>query len=131
MHHVTKLKSYQTDFLNMTIVHCTPVEFGDLHHGFVANVCCYCVNMDQHVWNVSNTLFNLCHEELRHIWRHVGVRPSTSKVYLIKWLAVLKNGRCHCCWQHQQQHTSLHILEDGIQSCILGTETIQTDNSRR
>ncbi len=35
--------------------------------------------------NVSNTLLNLCHEELRQFWRQKGVQPSTSKVYLIKW----------------------------------------------
>ncbi len=26
-----------------------------------------------------------CHEELRQFWRHEGVQPGTSKVYLIKW----------------------------------------------
>ncbi len=31
--------------------------------------------------NVSNTLLNLCHEELRQ----KGVQPCTSKVYTIKW----------------------------------------------
>ncbi len=35
--------------------------------------------------NVSNTLLNLCHEELRQTWRQKGVQPGTSKVYLIKW----------------------------------------------
>ncbi len=35
--------------------------------------------------NVSNTLLNLCHEELRQLWRQKGVQPSTSKLYLIKW----------------------------------------------
>ncbi len=35
--------------------------------------------------NVSNTLLNLCHEELRQFWRQKGVQPVTSKVYLIKW----------------------------------------------
>ncbi len=35
--------------------------------------------------NVSNTLLNLCHEELRQFWRQKGVQPGTSKVYLIKW----------------------------------------------
>ncbi len=35
--------------------------------------------------NVSNTLLNLCHEELRQFWRQRGVQPDTSKVYLIKW----------------------------------------------
>ncbi len=35
--------------------------------------------------NVSNTLLNLCHEELRQFWRQKGVQPGTSKVYQIKW----------------------------------------------
>ncbi len=35
--------------------------------------------------NVSNTLLNLCHEELRQFWRKKGVQPGTSMVYLIKW----------------------------------------------
>ncbi len=35
--------------------------------------------------NVSNTLLNLCHEELSQFWRQKGVQPVTSKVYLIKW----------------------------------------------
>ncbi len=35
--------------------------------------------------NVSNTLLNLCHEELKQFWRQKGVQPGTSKVYLIKW----------------------------------------------
>ncbi len=35
--------------------------------------------------NVSNTLLNLCHEELRQFWKPKGVQPGTSKVYLIKW----------------------------------------------
>ncbi len=35
--------------------------------------------------NVSNTLLNLCHEELRQFWRQKGVQPGTSKVNLIKW----------------------------------------------
>ncbi len=35
--------------------------------------------------NVSNTLLNLFHGELRQFWRQKRVQPSTSKVYLIKW----------------------------------------------
>ncbi len=35
--------------------------------------------------NVSNTLLNLCHEELRQFWRQKEVQSGTSKVYLIKW----------------------------------------------
>ncbi len=32
-----------------------------------------------------NTLLNLCHEELRQLWKQKGVQPGTSKVSLIKW----------------------------------------------
>ncbi len=35
--------------------------------------------------NVSNTLLNLCHDELRQFWRQKGVQPGTSKVNIIKW----------------------------------------------
>ncbi len=35
---------------------------------------------------VSKTLLNLCHEELRQVWRQKGVQPGTSKVYIIKWM---------------------------------------------
>ncbi len=35
--------------------------------------------------NVSNTLLNLCHEELRQFWRQKWVQPGASKMYLIKW----------------------------------------------
>ncbi len=64
---------------------------GDSHHGCAADksaatAWCYHVNMDQNLWgNVSNTLLNLCHEELRQFWRQKGIQPGTSKVYLIKW----------------------------------------------
>ncbi len=64
---------------------------GDSHHGCAADksaaaAWCYHINMDQNLRNVSNTLLNLCHEELRQFWRQKGVLPGTSKVYLIKWL---------------------------------------------
>ncbi len=35
--------------------------------------------------DVSNTLLNLYHEELRQFLRQKGFKPGTSKVYLIKW----------------------------------------------
>ncbi len=43
--------------------------------------------------NVSNTLLNLCHEELRQFLRQNGVQPSSSKVYLIKWPVSVCNLR--------------------------------------
>ncbi len=104
--HVTKLKSSQTGFLNMTMsslysngLHSHQISInraplgcggtGNSHHGCAADksaatAWCYHVNMDQ-IRNVSNTLLNLCHEELSQFWRQKGVQPGTSKVYLIKW----------------------------------------------
>ncbi len=72
MHHVTKLKSSQTGFLNMTMVHFTqmastvtrsqsnraPLGFGgtgDSHHGSAAIAWCYHVNMDQNLWGMFPT----------------------------------------------------------------------------
>ncbi len=47
--------------------------------------------------NLSNTLLNLCHEELRQFWRQKGVQPGTSKVYLIKWpVSVYPSMVPHC-----------------------------------
>ncbi len=53
-------------------------------------ICSNCVMLScqygpESLRNVSNTLLNLCHEELRQFWRQKGVQPGTSKVYLIKW----------------------------------------------
>ncbi len=61
----------------------------DWHHECVvdksaATVWCYQVNGPKSLRNVSNTLLNLCHEELRQFWRQKGVQPGSSKVYLIK-----------------------------------------------
>ncbi len=77
MHHVTKLKSSQTGFLNMTWVHFTQMAStvtrsqsnraplgcggtGDSHHGCAADksaatVWCYHVNMDQNLWGMFPT----------------------------------------------------------------------------
>ncbi len=63
---------------------------GDLHHGRAADksaatAWCYHVNMNQNLWGfLSNTLLNLCHDELRQFWRQKGVQHVTSKVYVIK-----------------------------------------------
>ncbi len=51
---------------------------------------CYCVMLScqygpKSLRNVSNTLLNLCHKELRQFWRQKGVQLGASKVYLIKW----------------------------------------------
>ncbi len=48
--------------------------------------------------NVSNTLLNLCYEELRQFWRQKGVQPGTSKVYLIKWPVSVCVCVCMCVY---------------------------------
>ncbi len=61
---------------------------GDSHHGCAADKSHQYgpkpLEQDRNR-NVSNTLLNLCHEDLRQFWRQKGVQPGTSKVYLIKW----------------------------------------------
>ncbi len=106
MHHVTKLKSSQTGFLNMTMsslysngLHSHQISiqlstFGMLwYRRFASWMCSWriCSNYVmlscqyglKSLRNVSNTLLNLYHEELRQFWRQKGVQPC--KVYLIKW----------------------------------------------
>ncbi len=61
----------------------------DSHHGCAADKSAATAWLSS-IWpkslrNVSNTLLNLCHEDLRQFWRQKGVQPGTSKVYLIKW----------------------------------------------
>ncbi len=51
--------------------------------------------------NVSNTLLNLCHQELRQFWRRKGVQPGTSNVYLKKWPVSV--------YTHTHLSNSLHI----------------------
>ncbi len=65
---------------------------GDSHHGCAADksatpACCLlsCRYGPKSRRNVSKTLFNLCHEALRQLWRQKGFQHGTSKVYLIKW----------------------------------------------
>ncbi len=52
--------------------------------------------------NVSNTLLNLCHEELRQFWNQKRVQPGTSKVYLIKWPVSV------CIYIYIYIHTYIH-----------------------
>ncbi len=108
MHHVTKLKSSQTGFLNMTMsllysngLHSHQISiqqstFGMWWNGRFASrmcswqICSNCVMLScqygpKSLRNVSNTLLNLFHEELRQFWRQKWVQPGTNKVYLIKW----------------------------------------------
>ncbi len=103
MHHVTKLKSSQTGFLNMTMsslysnglhnhqISIQESTFGMWWNGRFASwmcsrqICSNCVMLSCQYWpkslrNVSNTLLNLCHEELWQFWRQKEVQPSTSNV---------------------------------------------------
>ncbi len=57
---------------------------GDSHHGWAADMLS-CQYGPKSLRNVSNTLLNLCHKELRQFWRKNGVQPGTSKVHLITW----------------------------------------------
>ncbi len=107
-HHVTKIKSSQTGFLNMTMsslysngLHSHQISiqkstFGMWWNGRFASwmcswqICSNCVILScqygpKSLSNVFNTLLNLCHEELRQFWRQKEVQPDTTKVYLIKW----------------------------------------------
>ncbi len=60
------------------------------HHGCAADKSCRkCITLScqyglKSLRNVSNTLLNLCQEELRQFWRQKRVQPGTSKVYLNK-----------------------------------------------
>ncbi len=103
MHHVTKLKSSQTGFLNMTMsslysngLHSHQISiqqniFGMWWNGRFASWMCsrqICRNFvmitcqygPKSLRNVYNTLLNLCHEELRQFWRQKVVQPVTCKV---------------------------------------------------
>ncbi len=126
MHHVTKLKSSQTGFLNMTISLYFTLEFtllkwppqspdfNPIEHlwdvvereirimDVQPKICRNCVMLScqygpKYLRNVSNALLNICHEVLRQFWRQKGVQPATSKVYLIKWpVSVYINIRRVC-----------------------------------
>jgi len=107
-HHVTKLKSSQTSFLNTTMsslysngfhshqISIQQSTFGMWWNGRFASwicnrqICSNCVMLPYQYWpksqrNVSSTLLNLYHEELRQFRRQKGIQAGTSKVYLIKW----------------------------------------------
>ncbi len=78
--------------------------------------------------NVSNTLLNLCHEELRQFWRQKGVRPGTSKV--IYYIYIYINNRrkiiklFNLGWTIPLRASHFHMTKNtlwtSIQSCMLG-----------
>ncbi len=105
-HHVTKLKSSQTGFLNMAMsslysngLHSHQISiqsstFGMWWNGrFTSWICNWqicsvmlsCQYGPKSLRNVSKTLLNLSHKEFRQFWRQRGVQPGTSKVCLLKW----------------------------------------------
>ncbi len=63
--------------------------------------------------NVSNTLLNQCHEELRQFWRQKVVQPGTSKVYLIKWPVSV--------YQPIPPHLVQWFLQDSLESLSLSS----------
>ncbi len=106
-HHVTKLRSSQIGFLNMKMsllysnglhTHQTLIQkstFGMWWNGRFATwmcsqqTCSTCMMLScqygpKSLRNVSSTLLNLCHEELRQFWRQKWFQIGTSKLYLIK-----------------------------------------------
>ncbi len=73
---------------------------------FSWQICSSCVMLScqcgpKYLRNVSNTLLNLCHQELRKFWRQKGVQPGTSNVYLKKWPVSV--------YTHTHLSNSLHI----------------------
>ncbi len=64
--------------------------------------------------NVSNTLLNLCHEEIRQFWRQKGVQPGTRKVYLIKWPVSVY-------LQYKYQKPSQHIFTALLSGALVKT----------
>ncbi len=99
--YITKLKSSQTGFLNTMSsrysngLHSHQIFGMWWNRRFTSWMCsrqiyfCLC-DAIMSIWakisrNVSSTLLNLCHKELKQFWRPKEVQPGTSKVYLIKW----------------------------------------------
>ncbi len=131
MHHLTKLKSSQTGFLNMTmsslysnVLNSHQISIQQSTFGMWWNerftswmyrrqICSNCVMLSwqygpKSLRNVSNTLLNLCHEELRQFWRQKWVQPSTSQVYLIKWpvsVYIYIYIYIYCIYIHTHTHT--------------------------
>ncbi len=135
MHHVTKLKSSQTGFLNMTMsslysngLHSHQISiqqstFGMWCNGRFASWMCsrqICSNYHANNQygpksqrNLSNTLLNLCYEELMQFWRQKGVQPRTCKVYLIKWPVSVYQLFCSKC------SFSLYYTMSHLKSCLV------------
>ncbi len=119
MNHVTKIKSSQTGFLNMTMsslysngLHSHQISInraalgcggtGDSHHGCTADksaatVWCYKVNMT----NISEECFQHLVESMprriKAVLKAKGVQPDTSKVFLIKWPVYIYAMKMNSC----------------------------------
>ncbi len=118
MHHVTKLKSSQIGFLNMTmsslyswlpqspdlnpIEHLWDVVEREIH---IMNV--QPTNLQQlcdaimSIWTkISEECFLLVESmpwRIKQFWSQKGVQPGTSKVYLIKWPVSVSQFDTWCC----------------------------------
>ncbi len=74
--------------------------------------------------NVSNTLLNFCHKELRQFWRQRGIQPGTSKVYLIKWpVSVGFWVKCNNYWVIHHTVYSLQPVCPPSNTCLRLLET--------
>lgn len=94
IHHVTKLTSSQTSFLNIAMSWLysnglmVPFYYGNPHDGCTAQRSSAAVMSS---CQISSTSFNLCHQESRTFWRQKEVESGASKVYLMKRQSLLKS----------------------------------------
>lgn len=90
--HVTKLKSSQAGFLNITMIFLDSNGLCSAPHRALLRCCTsmlmwgYHVNMGQNLWWMFPA-----HPELGQPWRQKGIRPSSGKVYLNFWWVYVPN----------------------------------------
>ncbi len=99
LHNIRKIRPFLTEHAAQLLVQALVISRLDYCNALLAGLQTQSnlykwFRMQWHDWsstspkslkNVSNTLLNLCHEELRQFWRQKWLQPGTSKVYLIKW----------------------------------------------
>ncbi len=99
LHNIRKIRPFLTEHAAWLLVQALVISRLDYCNALLAGLQTQSnlykwFRMQRHDWsstrpkslrNVSNTLLNLCHEELRQFWRQKWLQPGTSKVYLIKW----------------------------------------------